>query len=291
MLVPVQGGIENIQRRNRQIFMQQAGLASVDLPNVYIFNISRNSFPNRIGAGKTYTIPACPKGKAYSEPIAVPALILSEIDYADGGNNMGVVMNPAENSIVEMGDEDRKVIGVVNDIIGTDSTSPADGIFTTNLEWLGVFASRRATPTEGELAEAAAKLKHHMEMIYAQGAELVQQGQAIPMMDRPVYNEAAEFLGRNTLWGNTEYSKANCPECGENIIAGAKFCKHCRQAIDPTSVALRAKQIAAAAAQLAAEPEPAAVNEPVSAPVVSTVNEGNVGNVKTAQKSGQTGNK
>lgn len=256
MLVPVQGGIENIQRRNRMIFMQQAGLASVDLPNVYIFNISRNVFPTRVGAGKTYTIPACAKGKAYSKPVIVPALILSEIDHADGGNNMGVVMNPAENSIVEMGDEERKVIGVVNDIIGTDSTSPADGEFTTNLEWLGVFATRNETPTEKELAGARERLKHHMELIYAKGADKVQQGESIPMLDRPVYNEAAEFLGRNTFWGNTEHAKGNCPECGENIIAGAKFCKHCRQPIDPTSVALRAKQISEAAMQLAQDAAP-----------------------------------
>lgn len=253
MLVPVQGGVENLQRRNRQIFMQEAGLRSVTLPLVYIFNISNRKFTNRIGAGKSYTIPACPKGQRYSEPLAIPALILSEIDHADGGNNLGVVMNPAQNGIVEFGDEERKVIGVVNDIIGTDSTSPADGLFTTNLEWFGVFASSNIVPTKEELAEAHAKLRGHMELVFAQGSELVQQGLTVPMNDRAMYNEAAEILGRNTFWGNTEHAKANCPECGENIIAGAKFCKHCRQPIDAASVAMRDKQRAEGAAQLAQE--------------------------------------
>jgi predicted amidophosphoribosyltransferase len=33
-----------------------------------------------------------------------------------------------------------------------------------------------------------------------------------------------------------------CPECFEDIRKGATFCKHCNLAIDPASVAARAKK-------------------------------------------------
>jgi hypothetical protein len=242
MLVPVQGGVENLQKRNRQIHMQEAGLRSVKLPEIYIFNISRREFPNRFAAGKTYTIPACKAGAKYSKPVVIKSIVLSEIDLADGGNNMGVVMNPGLSSVVDIGGEDRHVIGVANDIIGMNSTSPALGLYTTNLEWWGVFATTNVRPTDEELELANSKLRQRMELVYATGAEMVQAGQNVPMIDRPAYNEAAEVLGRAPFWGSNDHQLGQCPECGENIIAGAKFCKHCHQAIDPTSVATRAKK-------------------------------------------------
>lgn len=250
MLVPVQGGVENLQKRNRMIHMQQAGLRSVSLPSIYIFNVSQRDFHNRIGAGKGYTIPACKAGEEHSGALEIPTLILSEIDYADGGNNLGVVMNPGINGTVEIGGEERFVIGIANDIIGTNSSSPALGLFTTNLEWFGVFATRNKKPTKEELADARSKLRQRMELVYAAGAELVQAGTAVKPGDRVVYNEAAEVLGRKSFWGSLEHTRGTCPECHEDIIDGATFCKHCQQAIDPASVAARAKKRAKEAAKL-----------------------------------------
>ncbi len=257
MLVPVQGGVENLQKRNRQIQMQEAGLRTVKLPSIYIFNVSRREFRNRIGAGKNYTIPACQPGEEYSEALEIPNLVLSEIDLADGGNNMGVIMNPGLNGVVEIGGEERMVIGIANDIIGTNSTSPALGLYTTSLEWWGVFATLNKTPTKAELDQARSKLQQRMELVYATGAELVQAGKNVPMIDRPLYNEAAEILGRKPFWGTLEHTRAQCPECHEDIIGGATFCKHCQQAIDPASVAARAKKRAKEAEKLLKEEEAA----------------------------------
>lgn len=252
MLVPVQGGVENLQKRNRQIQMQEAGLKTVNLPKIYIFNVSQRQHEG-IGAGKKYNIPACPRGEKYSKPLVIKSLVLSEIDLADGGNNLGVLMNPGLNGVVEIGGEDRMVIGVANDIIGTNSTSPALGLYTTSLEWWGVFATMNAVPTEEELEQAYGKLRQKMELIYATGAAMVQAGQNVPMIDRPQYNEAAELLGRSTFWGSNDHQLGQCPECHENIIEGASFCKHCHQAIDPGSVAARAKKRQKDAAKLLKE--------------------------------------
>ena len=150
--------------------------------------------------------------------------------------------NGCVNGVVEIGGEERKVIGIVNDIIGTDSTSPACSLYTTNGEWLGVFWSHSEEPSDREVAEARAKKKQRDELIYAQGAELVQAGTPVKPSDRVIYNEAAEALGRPQFWGSIEHTLAQCPECRENIIEGANFCKHCQQAIDPASVAARAKK-------------------------------------------------
>lgn len=255
MLVPVQGGVATLQKRNRQIQMQEAGLRSVKLPSVYIFNVSRREFRNRIGAGKSYVIPACRPGEMYSEPLEISNLILSEIDLADGGNNMGVVMNPGLSGVVEIGGESQRVIGVANDIIGTDSTSPALGLFTTNLEWCGVFATLNELPTDEELAIANMKLRQRAELVYASGAELVQAGKNVPMEDRPIYNEAAETLGRKPFWGTLEHTRAACPECHEDVIGGATYCKHCQQAIDPASVQARSKKRAKDAERMMKENE------------------------------------
>ena len=253
MLVPVQGGVENLQKRNRMIHMQQAGLRSITLPSVYIFNVSHREFRDRFAAGKSYIIPACAPDEEYSEALEIPTLILSEIDLADGGNNMGVVMNPGLSGTVEISGEERFVIGVANDIIGTNSGSPALGLFTTNLEWWGVFATRNETPTKAELAEARSKLRQRMELVYAQGAELVQAGTAVKPGDRAVYNEAADILGRKAFWGSLDHTRGTCPECHEEIIDGATYCKHCQQPIDPASVAARQKQRATRAAKLMKE--------------------------------------
>lgn len=250
MLVPVQGGVASLQKRNRTIHYQEAAMRTVHLPSVYIFNVSRREFRNRIGAQKSYNIPACEPGENYSEPVVIPSLCLSEIDLADGGNNMGFTTNAALNGVVKIGDNEQKVIGVANDIIGTDSSSPGLGLYTTNLEWFGVFATLNEEPTEEELAEANAKWRQYCDLVYSTGAALVQRGDDVRMEDRPRYNEAAEVLGRKPLWGSLDHTKGSCPECHEDIIQGANFCKHCQQAIDSASVAARAKKRAKEAAEM-----------------------------------------
>lgn len=238
MLVPVQGGVASLQKRNRMIQQQKASLATIAIPDVYVFNVSQREFRNRFAAGTNYNIPACPRGARHSKPVVIPAITLSEIDYADGGNNLGVVMNQGLSAVVG----EQKFVGVANDVLGTDSTSPALGVFTTNLEWLGCFATANEEPTDEEIDAANLKLRQYMELVYSTGAELVQAGKPVAMIDRPLYNEAAEVLGRKPFWGTLDHTRASCPECHEDIIDGANFCKHCQQPIDPASVSARAKK-------------------------------------------------
>lgn len=252
MLVPVQGGVANLQKRNRQILAQEAALATVEIPCVYIFNVGPRLWKG-IGGGKEWTIPACPKGERYSAPVEVPTIALSEIDYADGGGNMGVVIDAALTATRKIGKEEKQIMGVADDIIGKNSTAAGLDMVTTNGEWFGIFVSCDPEPSAEELEAAEDKLRQMMQLVYSTGAEKVQAGEKVSMVDRARYNEAASYLGVKPLWGNLDHTMSQCPECGEDIREGANFCKHCQQAIDPASVAARAKKRAKEAEKLMKE--------------------------------------
>lgn len=258
MLVPVSGGVANLQKRNRQIHEQEAALSTIVIPSIYIFNVGPRAWRG-VGGGKSYVIPACPKDRAYSDPVEIPALCPSEIDLADGGSNMGVVLDAGMSSIRTIGKgenaQEKVVIGVANDVVGTNSTSAALDLNTTNGEWFGIFITQNVEPTEEELDTARDKLRQMMQLIYSTGAEKVAAGEKVAMLDRPRYNEAAILLGQKPLWGNLDHTMDACPECGEDIRKGANFCKHCSQPIDAASVQARATKRKRDAAKMAKEEE------------------------------------
>jgi hypothetical protein len=253
MLVPVRGGVENLQKRNRTIFSLAAQLKKIPIPKVFIFNVSDRKFVNRVGGGKGYTIPACKPGREYSDPVVIDGVCLSEVDLADGNGTMGVVSDPGLSGMEDINGTEKFVIGVANDVIGMNSCGPDCSLTTTNLEWFGVFATANNPPEPEEVEQAEAKWCEMNQLIYAQGAEKVQAGEKVAMIDRPLYNKAAECLGVKPLWGSLDHTRASCPECHEDIIEGATFCKHCQQPIDAASVASRAKKRAKQAKELEAE--------------------------------------
>jgi hypothetical protein len=254
MLVPVSGGVAQLQKRNRQILSQQAALSTVVIPSIFIFNVGPRVWRG-VGGGREWIVPACPKGQRYSEPLEVPMLNLSEVDHADGGNNLGVVIDSALSGEQKIGKEVRHVMGVADDIIGRNSTVPGLEINTTNGEWFGVFFSQDEEPEEEEIEAAEAKLREMMQLIYAQGAEKVGAGEKVIPGDRKRYNEAAEYLRVAPLWGSLDHTMDQCPECGEDVRKGAKVCKHCQLPIDAASVAARAKKRQKEAEKLLKEEE------------------------------------
>lgn len=255
MLVPVQGGVAQLQKRNRTFLTQQAMLATVSIPSVYIFSVGVREWRG-VGGGREWVIPACPKGQRYSDPVEIPALCLSEIDLADGGNNMGTCIDSAMSGEQKIGTEVKHMNGVAQDIIGINSTIPGLELNTTNGAWFGVFVSREEEPSDEEIEEAESKLRDMMQLIYAAGAEHVQAGEKVVPGDRKRYNEAAEYLHVAPLWGSHDHTMDQCPECGEDIRKGANVCKHCNLAIDEASVAARANKRAKENAKLLKEEEP-----------------------------------
>jgi hypothetical protein len=255
ILVPFAGGVEALGKRNRTFPAQEAALADIPIPSVYIFNVGPRPWKG-VGGGREWTIPACPKGQRYSEPVRISMICLSEIDLADGGNNMGTNLDSALSGTTKVGDEERYKPGVADDIIGVNSTTAGLDLNTTNGAWFGVFASQHEVPLIEEVQEAHEKLRQMMQLIYSQGASIVEQKipenavGSLRMKERKLYNEAATYLGYKPLWGDGDAALVRCPECQEPIQEGANTCKHCHQAIDPASVAARAKKREREAAKL-----------------------------------------
>ena len=238
MLVPIHGdknAVTSLQlnKRNRTMPTMASALATVAAPPVYIFNIWKRPWDD---CG--YRIPACKQGKRYSAPLVIDALVLAEYDLGDGGGNMGTTVDPgmavALSIIGATKDPTLKVVvdgeaeEVEEEVIG----GIPGGLFTTNKEWFGVFATTNKTPTEQELQQADAKLRQMMQLIYDTGSELLQAGEKVDMLNRRNYNDAAKFLGRAPLWGNQEHTMDRCVFCKEPIVAGAVKCKHCGSRLD-----------------------------------------------------------
>lgn len=230
-----------LKSRNRSIHQYKAMMAKIHIPNVYVFNVGKRPWTG-VGGGRTWTIPACPEGQMYSKPIAIPMIVPSERDLADGNGSMDVIPNPALTEIQDVNGFEQQVTGVVDDLIGKSSTSPQLSLYTTNGEWFGVFYSMSEVPKDEEVLAAEDKLRQMQDLIYATGAQMVEQGQEVKATDRLLYNEAASYLGRPFLWGNRDHRLTQCPECGEDVRQGAKVCKHCQLPIDAASVAARDKK-------------------------------------------------
>lgn len=263
MLVPVQGGVTNLQKRNRTIHQHRAMMKRVAIPKLYLYNVGPKEWKG-VGGGREWTIPACEPGERYSKPVPIDELVISERDLADGGNNLDTITDSALSGVMEIGGDEQVVPGVIDDIIGYNSTTPLLDINTTNGAWFGVFWSRNLNedeqpePLEEEIDQAEDKLRQMAKLIYDTGAEAVQTGAKVAMMDRRRYNWAATFLGLKQLWGNLDHTLDQCPECGEDIRKGARLCKHCGLAIDQASVEARRVSREREAEKILGEQKPAA---------------------------------
>lgn len=236
-----------LKKRMRALPQAKAALKRANLPKVYIFNVGNREWKDIEVAGVRYRIPACPLGAKFSEPLAVDSLVPTEYDPANGNDQLAAINEPALTGVMDMGDGvDQQVFGIADDIVGKYSSSPAIGLMTTNREWFGVFVSESSPPKAEDLAQANARWLQMNEMIYQDGADKVSQNVNVDPRDRKVYNDAADMLGKKLLWGNRDHTMGKCPECFESIIDGANYCKNCQQAIDPASVAARAKKRAKA---------------------------------------------
>lgn len=234
MLVPVQGGADALQlnKRNRTMPTMREALATVKAPPTYIFNTWKRPWDE-----KGYRIPACKPGKPYSKPLVIDALVLAEYDLGDGGGNMGTTVDPgmavALSIIGASIDPTLRIVGgeaeeVTEEIVG----GIPGGLFTTNKEWFGVFATQNEVPTDEEVDKATGKLRTMQQLIYSTGSELLQSGEKVDMLNRRNYNDAAKFLGLAPLWGNQEHTMDRCVFCKEPIVAGAIKCKHCNSRLD-----------------------------------------------------------
>ena len=225
MLVPVSGNASSAYANRRTRANIPSMMKDQDpkkFPPIYIFNTYNRQHVIHHGSWGQKLIPACTPGEDYSTPLILKAIEIQEYDLADGAGNMGFV---AEDGIE-----------LARDIIGVNSPGKALGLFTTDLEWLGVFATTNQTPTDAELKAAKGKLSRWMRIVYDDGAKLAASGPKGLDQIQENHNVAAQFLGiKNPPWLTVlpaQEGVEKCPQCLEEVQIGAKFCKHCRQAIE-----------------------------------------------------------
>jgi len=221
MLVPV-AGVPNpreMNRRNRAFIPTM--LKDQDpakFPPVYIFNTFNREHHMYCGSKGLKVIPACPAGQPYGQPLALRAIEVEEYDLADGAGNMSYWTDDG--------------IEVARDVIGVNSQGAAFGLYTTNLEWWGVFATVNAEPTKEELAGAKAKLTRMMQLIYENGKKLAAQGPAGLSQIGENHALAAAFLGVPAPWGTVQQAMDACPWCKNPVNQGAIKCPTCHEILD-----------------------------------------------------------
>ena len=218
MLVPVNGNYDPSAVNRRQIPPIPKSLREQDpdrFPPVYIFNVGprRHEFPPS-EKGFRY-LEACPSGKSVSKPLMLRNIEMEVYDLADGGGNMA--------RLEEDGLD--KALALIHSGVGISIDTP-------NLEWLGVFVTENETPTAREISDAKKKLHQYMRLVYDKGSDLVQQGTKVDPMDRAIYNEAAQILGKASMFGVDEHTMDKCLFCRESIVEGAVWdplestCRH-----------------------------------------------------------------
>ena len=221
-LVPHVGSLEPSKMNRRQrptipALLQQDDPAK--FPPVYVFNTFNREHRVNMGGKGFKVVPACPPDKPFSEPLVLRSIEIEEYDLADGVGSMSFT---AEDGL-----------DVARDVIGVRSTYAALGLYSTNLEWWGVFATLNNPPKKDELEEAKRKLTRMMRVIFENGKVLAASGPLGLASISPNHNIAAEFLGESKPWTTSpEVARINCPECAEKIMPSAKVCIHCKAKLD-----------------------------------------------------------
>jgi hypothetical protein len=221
-LVPHVGSLEPGKMNKRQRANIPALLLQDDptkFPPIYIFNIFNREHRVHLGGKGMKTIPACQPGQPFSEPLALKAIEIEEFDLADGVGNMSFT---AEDGL-----------DIANDIIGVRSTYAELGLYTTNMQWWGCFATLNNPPKKEEIEEAKKRLTRMMRVIYEDGKQKAASGPMGLAAISPNHNLAAEFLGEAKPWTTApEVARISCPECAEKIMPTAKICIHCHSKLD-----------------------------------------------------------
>jgi hypothetical protein len=198
---------------------------------VYIFNVGPWAHNQFTGAGR-FHIPACEKGKQYSEPVIIPG-IFSHLYPQD------------EKSMRRIDEEGYKV---ALDVVGIGvGLAPAN-----SLTRYGVAISRQWPPTKSEVAQAFEALRvGELNTLIAEANSAQAQGEvAVNNTIRARHYEAAQILKKTTAecpWigratANTSHN-VDCKFCGEPMKPNLPVCPNCQRVVNKKLLAeLEAKE-------------------------------------------------
>lgn len=179
-------------------------------PHFYIFNVGPWQWLRQLGGRGTRTIQACPEGKTYGEPLALPILD-NETVAAD--------MNKMENRQ----EDGKEVVDAV--LMRGYGFKPEH-----SLENWGVAVVDHWPPTKEEVAAAIRKLNMKYDELIAEADRYSEQRK---------YEDIGEFhrlaARRRNLtkpWLNENPDLVACPACGMQVMPAIAKCPHCRATLD-----------------------------------------------------------
>ncbi len=188
---------------------------------VYIFNVGPWMQQRPLGSAGTWTIPACPEGKEYSDPVVIDGLVREM--YPDN-----------EAQMKSLGDVDgmefaMQILGVGPHLSPRNSFIP-----------FGIFASRNQKPTKAEIDEARGRLRETFRELVAEADRAYAQG---PKLAEETIRPETHFVAARALrkseaecpWLKNAQAPAardSCPSCGGVYNVGIMKCRDCGYILD-----------------------------------------------------------
>lgn len=182
-----------------------------NVPPVYIFNVSPNAFIENRGGLGDFVIQACPEGAKVSPATVIPGVVKEF--YDNGTTTKGLALHEG--------------INVARDVVGISSADRQCGVFTTNLEWHGVFISKTKEPSDKDIAAARAKRKERNLYVINEADGLYLKGpKGMEEIGIP-HRLAAREENVKRPWSEKTVSQETCPACGSDVRPGIAVCPVC----------------------------------------------------------------
>lgn len=215
----IQGMARKKNRRN-DAHIPEALLETSRRTQVYIFNVGPWKHVQWGGSFGAFTIPACPEGKEYGEPLTIPGIPMEQ--YPRSENDMSLLMDDG--------------FRFATDLIGIGrGQSPSNSLIQ-----YGVFVSRTNPPSKEEIAAARQALFQRCEQYVAEANQAQAEG---PKMAEQTITADRHFVAARLLkkteaeapWLSRSIenkARVNCPFCDRPITASAPKCMHCGEIVN-----------------------------------------------------------
>jgi hypothetical protein len=189
---------------------------------VHIYNIAPKEFPISRTLFPRFTARACPAGERYIKVTSIRHPF-PELDHeSDDTSQIRIREHIAER--------------VAQDICNPENTTLDQNLIVQNsfnidgnLNLQGLFWSRNNPPTEAELKDAEKRLETYYRGLLSMATALERTNEK-ELYERktPDWHDAADYFGVETSWHQkqtrkVEVAKHSCPNCGDDIKAGAAF--------------------------------------------------------------------
>lgn len=176
---------------------------------LYIFNISDIELAWREPGFSRFVVPACEKGKPYSEPLSIPGIISEEYlqDQSTEFNHYNAV--EIAYAILKIGPGMKATLDMTNK---------------------GYFMSETNPPSAARLAEAQAKYNIWCDGLIREADAIMAQGESKGMTGQMLnesHYRALAYRKQTRQWGKQSVEMMDCPACGGSVPRGAAVHASC----------------------------------------------------------------